>query len=158
LTAIGSIVVLDAVFSEYKQRRKIRNPKGVRYFTAIGQEVMTEPERIFFARLRKVTGSRTYVCPKVRVMDVLKCDRESFQKGGYRLGTWHFDFVLIDVYSSRVKLCIEYDDKSHETKKRAERDSILEYAVKSAGVKLVRFPYRNYEISELKDMLSKYNV
>ena len=158
ITAIGSIVVLDAVYSEYKQRKKKRNHKGLRYFSATGKEVMTEPERIFFARLRKATGSRTYVCPKVRVLDVLECDQEQFKKGGYWLGLWHFDFVLIDVYSSRVKLCIEYDDKSHEQKKRAGRDRILEYTARRAGVKLLRITYGKYEVDDLREMLSGYNV
>jgi hypothetical protein len=111
--------------------------------------LLTKGEQPFYRTLKAAAGQDFYVCPKVRVADVINCDRLSWKAGGWRVATWHLDFVLIDPQTSAIRLCIELDDKSHEHPKRRERDMFLNAAMDEAGVRLLRLPYRRYSAADL---------
>lgn len=120
--------------------------------------LMTYYERRFFAMLRKTLSRKYYVCPKVRVLDVLICNNENFKKGGHQLGRWHVDFVVMGVYDSKIKFCIEYDDDTHDQPGRNARDRHLDFVMDKAGVKLLRVKHKaDYTVAEIKDLLLEYD-
>lgn len=114
--------------------------------------LMTKGEQPFY-RVLKAAVSEYDVCPKVRVADVINCDNRTWKMGGWRVATWHLDFVLIDPYSGSIRLCIELDDKSHLLSTRQRRDAFLNDAMRRAGVRLLRLPYRRYTRHELQAII-----
>ena len=54
------------------------------------------------------------------------------------------DFVLIDKMNSKIKLCIELDDKTHEQKERIERDNFINQLFKDLKIQLLRIKVNNY--------------
>ncbi len=117
--------------------------------------LMTKGEQPFYRVLKAATAARYDVCPKVRVADVISCDHLTWKNGGWRVATWHLDFVLIDPYSGSIKLCIELDDKSHLLAVRQRRDVFLNDAMRRASVRLLRLPYRRYTRDELKAIVMR---
>jgi hypothetical protein len=141
----AAALVLVLVFVFYK-------PRGLR-FHARG-ELLTKGELPFYRTL-KAAAEDYDVCPKVRVADVINCDHGTWKRGGWRVGTWHLDFVLIDPRSGAVRLCIELDDASHARRDRRARDAFLNKAMQRAGVALLRLPHRRYRRAELRALLDE---
>jgi hypothetical protein len=61
---------------------------------------------------------------------------------GYRsrIKSRHIDFVICDRDTLEILMCIELDDRSHNTKKAKEADAFKDKALKDAGVTLIRIP------------------
>lgn len=59
-----------------------------------------------------------------------------------RINQKHVDFVLVEPESLRVMLAIELDDATHRRRDRAARDELVDRALESAGVPLLRWPAR----------------
>ncbi len=138
---VSVLLFLYALFS-----RRRRHP---RFYAC--SSLLTKGEQPFYRTLKAAAGQDFYVCPKVRVADVINCDRHrlSWKAGGWRVATWHLDFVLIDPQTSAIRLCIELDDKSHAYPKRRARDMFLNAVMREAGVRLLRLPYRRYSTADL---------
>ena len=76
---------------------------------------------------------------------------------GSRKSGKHFDFVLCNKNDSSIICAIELNDKSHQSKKRRERDEFLNFACSSAGLPLIVVKAkRNYTLDEIKALLSVY--
>lgn len=54
------------------------------------------------------------------------------------------DFVLIDKINSKIKLCIELDDKTHEQPERIKRDNFINQLFKDLKIQLLRIKVHNY--------------
>ena len=46
--------------------------------------------------------------------------------------------------NSKIKLCIELDDKTHEQKERIERDNFVNQLFKDLKIQLLRIKVNNY--------------
>jgi len=55
----------------------------------------------------------------------------------------NIDFAIFDKDYSTLLLLIEINDKTHQTRKRKERDLKVEEICSKAGIKLIKF-YSNY--------------
>ncbi len=143
----GAVLVLVLAFVLYR-------PSGLRFYACAG--LLTKGELPFYRTLK--TAARDYdVCPKVRVADIINCDSLTWKRGGWRIGTWHIDFVLIDPRSGAVRLCIELDDASHARPGRRARDAFLNEAMRRAGVPLMRLRHRRYTSAELRALIGQAN-
>lgn len=129
-----------------------RPPKRLRFRPC--SSLLTKGEKPFY-RILKQAAPGYDVCPKVRVADIISCDPVTWKAGGWRVATWHIDFVLIDPRSADIKICIELDDKSHALPKRRARDAFLNNAMRRAGVRLLRIPQRRYTPDQLKAILAQ---
>jgi len=95
---------------------------------------------------------------KVRVADVLKPSkggaRKQWQIAFNKINNKHFDFVLCDKNDLSVLCAIELNDKSHNTKKRKDRDAFLTAACESAMLPLIQIPAQAaYNIDEIRQTL-----
>ncbi|MGB7754809.1 MAG: DUF2726 domain-containing protein [Salinisphaera sp.] len=98
-----------------------------------------------------------------RVADVIEPklargkDRSAWQKAFNAIQAKHFDFV---VYSPDCRQCwaaIELDDKWHEKSHRRKRDALLDEAMQSAGIPLVRIPAKaGYSVGQLRERLAPF--
>ena len=116
--------------------------------------LLTRAEQPFYRTLKRAADGYD-VCPKVRVADIIDCDPLTWRAGGWRIATWHIDFVLIDARTAVVKICIELDDKSHAHPKRRARDAFLNSAMRRAGVRLLRIPLRRYTPEQIRAILAQ---
>lgn len=120
--------------------------------------VLTEAERSFYGVLTQLMDADSVLLAKVRVTDVLQpkrgMNRSEWQKAFNKISAKHFDFLLCAADNMQVKLVIELDDKSHNTKSGQLRDKLLNRACASAGLTIKRIKtQRAYRLDEVRKQL-----
>lgn len=123
--------------------------------------LFTPAERSFLCVLNSVLKDDVDVLGKVRVADILKptkgLSRSDWQKAFNKISSKHFDFVLCNKADLSVLCVIELNDKSHNSKKRKERDAFLEKSCEAALLPLIQIPAKaGYSLDEIKKQLSPY--
>ena len=118
-------------------------------------------ERSFLGVLKSILKNDVEVLGKVRVADILKptkgLSRSDWQKAFNKISSKHFDFVLCNKDDLSVICVIELNDKSHNAKKRQERDAFLEKACEAATLPLVQIPAKaGYSLDEIKKQLAPH--
>lgn len=124
---------------------------------------MSKAELSFFGVLRQAVADRAYIAAKVRVADVIRPkvargkDPSAWQKAFNAIQAKHFDFVLCSPDGEQCWAAIELDDKSHEKNHRRKRDALLDEAMQSAGIPLVRIPAKaGYSVGQLRERLAPF--
>jgi len=101
-------------------------------------------ERSFFGVLNQAVGQDYKVFGKVRVGDVLAPEEglntSERLRALNKINRIHFDFVVCQHDDLSILCAIELDDKSHQQKRRQQRDEFLAEACRSAGFTLISFP------------------
>ena len=123
--------------------------------------LFTPAERSFLGVLNSVLKDEVNIFGKVRVADILKpikgLSPSDRQKAFNKISSKHFDFVLCNKSDLSVICVVELNDKSHNAKKRQERDAFLEKACEAASLPLVQIPAKaGYSLDEVKKQLSPY--
>ena len=123
--------------------------------------LFTPAERSFLGVLKSVLKDDVDILGKVRVADILKpkkgLSRSVWQKAFNKISSKHFDFVLCNKSDLSVICVIELNDKSHNSKKRKERDAFLENACEAASLPLVQIPAKaGYSLDDVKRQLAPY--
>ena len=123
--------------------------------------LFTAAERSFLGVLDQVIDPEEYrIFGKVRVADLIEPNpsqnRSLWQRAFNAISAKHFDYVICTT-DTLIPICvIELDDKSHNQKKRQQRDQQLENACKEAGLPLIRVPAKSgYKPEEVKAMLAE---
>ncbi|BBM67909.1 hypothetical protein VA249_45550 (plasmid) [Vibrio alfacsensis] len=98
----------------------------------------TKAEQNFYNQLVRKLPSEVTVCCKVRLADLCYPTNRKNISAFNQISRKHIDFVLIEQVSSKVICAIELDDRSHNSKSAQHRDSVKNYALKSAGINLIR--------------------
>lgn len=107
--------------------------------------LMTAREQRFFRRLlRETDGTRWYLCPQVRVADIVQLSprirprtRAWWQL--FRMTSqWHCDVVIVDRQTFSIVAAVELDDASHAKPQRQRRDILLNEVLRQAGIPLFR--------------------
>jgi hypothetical protein len=120
--------------------------------------LFTAAERSFLGVLDKAIGDNARVFGQVRIADILsvrkglsKSDRQTAQN---KINSKHIDYIVCDSSTLRILCAIELNDKSHEKKKRIERDQFVESAFKAAGIPLLWIKARKgYSIEAIRSEL-----
>ena len=124
-----SIIILLGI-----TKRKNRYPYFAREF------LLTRAEQKFYGVLKAVVKNKYDIACKVRLADIINCSDINWRKGyGGQIAYKHIDFVLYDPKTSKILLCIELDDKSHNKPERQKRDNFVNKALQAADVTLLRF-------------------
>jgi hypothetical protein len=104
--------------------------------------LLTPAERSFFGVLQQALGSDYLIFAKVRLADILEPvkdpSRSAWQKAFNRITSKHVDFVLCDKMTTSFVGIIELDDKSHGTLESGFRDNLVDDALKTAGIPILR--------------------
>ena len=122
-------------------------------------KLLSNAERSFFLVLKQSLSEDDYeIFVKVRIADILTPVRTLISRDWftsfYKISSKHFDYVLCDKETLAVVAVIELDDKSHNLIKTRARDTFVEKACKTAGLKLIRFPCRaNYQLESIRDKI-----
>jgi hypothetical protein len=139
LLALPVLALAYRVRRRRRLRRRFREPIPGAFPYRARKTLLTAGERAFWKVLREALGEGTAIAPKVRLADVIACDRAARDPGyGKLIGNKHVDFVVIDARTAEILLAVELDDRSHLEPARRYRDEFLDRALAAAGVRLVR--------------------
>lgn len=120
-------------------------------------DFLSPAEQNFYLVLKGCVSDWADICPKVNLGDVFFASCENFgQRQSYtnKINRKHVDFLLCDLKTARPLVGIELDDKSHNQKKRQERDAFVEQVFAKANLPLERFPVQHsYNPSQLSSVL-----
>ncbi|MEH6578924.1 MAG: DUF2726 domain-containing protein [Amphritea sp.] len=123
--------------------------------------LFTPAERSFLGVLDQAIDQSKYrVFGKVRVADLIEPqpsrNRSQWQKAFNSIPAKHFDFVICNADDLTPVAVIELDDKSHNARKRQQRDELLESICKQVALPLIRMPAkRAYNVAELTELVNK---
>ena len=153
---IITLIVLALIILFIKTSQKGRSSQQYSY-TKINS-LFTPAERSFLGVLNQAIEDNAFVFGKVRVADILKPSKSSprnqWQTAFNKINSKHFDFVLCDKNDLSVLCVIELNDKSHNSKKRKDRDAFLTAACESAMLPLIQIPAQAaYNIDEIRQAL-----
>jgi len=124
--------------------------------------LFTEAERSFLGVLDQCIDPKQHrIFGKVRVADIVEPNptknRSDWSRAFGKIKAKHFDYVICATDTLKPVCAIELDDKSHNQKKRQQRDQLLESVCKDANLPLIRVPAkRSYKLEEVKALLSKH--
>lgn len=89
------------------------------------------------------SGPVLAIFPSVRLAEVIEvtlsrsADRSRWQTAQNRIDRKQLDFVLCDAGTTRPRLVIEYDDRTHGRSDRRSRDEFLDNACAAAGLPIL---------------------
>jgi hypothetical protein len=99
--------------------------------------LLSHAEVKFYQCLVELYGASAAVCPKVRLVDLIRpgeeMNRSKFQIAFNRVSAKHVDFVILQNADLSVLGIVELDDRSHGGKNRADRDGFVDDALRQAG-------------------------
>lgn len=104
--------------------------------------LLTPTERSFFGVLHQAIGPEYYICPKVRLADIIRPAKQSSRSGWQtafnRISGKHVDFVICNPADLGIVGVIELDDRTHRRFERGFRDSTVDVVLSAAGVQVIR--------------------
>jgi len=120
------------------------------------EALLTAAERSFLGVLDRAVGDDYRVFSQVRLADVVDTKRglnnSDRQKAFNRIQSRHFDFLLCDKGDLSVICAIELDDRSHQKRKRRDRDAFVNELCEAVSLPLLRVPAKSaYSVPELKN-------
>jgi hypothetical protein len=157
---IGVLLVLFIIYIAIKSSSSSNNPMSRKqnplYFYSKKESLMTDAETEFFRTLVEVAGDRYHVFPQVRLASLINNDtRGKYWKAGLsRINNKSVDYVLCDRTTLKAVYAVELDDPTHLTKKRQQRDAVVEQIFNEVQVPLVRFT--NYRSLSNDDIAQRF--
>lgn len=122
-------------------------------------QLMTDREVNFMQGLfRAVDMQRWYLCPQVRVADIVRITprisnrSRTWWKLFHLVAKWHCDVVIVDIRTFQIVAAVELDDASHLKKSRRRRDILLNEVMRQAGIPLIR----SRDSRELQKMIQAF--
>lgn len=115
--------------------------------------LLTPTELKFYKLLKTITDELNYTLfTQIALYEIVNCKKfKNFNK----IKSKSIDFVITEK-NCKIKLCIELDDKTHNTNKRMERDNFINNMFKELDIKLLRIPVQNfYNLEELKQKIQE---
>ena len=130
MIALGIIAVILKKLSPSRKSYKSKGPY-----------LLSNDERNFFDALSQAIPPGIYVCPKVRIADLLEVNipksERSFWTAFNQIAKKHVDFVLCTRTNFAPQLVIELDGGSHNTRSRSERDDFVDSAFEQANIPIL---------------------
>ena len=115
--------------------------------------LLTPTELKFYKLLKTITDELNYTLfTQIALYEIVNCKN---YKNFNKIKSKSIDFVITEK-NCKIKLCIELDDKTHNTNKRVERDTFINDMFKELNIKLLRVPVQNfYNMEELKQKIQE---
>lgn len=137
----------------------LQRKKQPRVYKPKGPYLLSPGEKRFFDALRQSLPPGLYICPKVRVADLidirLERDAPDFWKHLAPINQKHVDFVLVTSADFAPQVAIELDGGSHNDKERAKRDSFIDSVFQNAGIPILHIPVKGfYDYAALRHQIT----
>lgn len=133
--------------------------RGRRFYKAKGPYLLSVGEKAFFDALQQVIAPDMYVCPKIRIADIIdmaipKTDPQFWPKFN-QISQKHIDFLLCNKNTFAPLLVIELDGGSHHDPKRTARDALVDTAFGQADIPMLHIPVSSfYPYKELREQIA----
>lgn len=140
------LLVAAAIFFASANGVRVRYPRkgigsGSRDVQFVSSRRLLSPaERASFIDLVKALAKRGYVCPKVRIADLITVrskNRSAWRTAFNRIACKHVDFAVMSK-DGDILFAVEIDDRSHRRADRKKRDRLVNQVFAEAGMPLVR--------------------
>jgi len=136
-----------------KQKQPGSAPENYPYIK--NTALFSPAERSFLGILEQAVGNEYRIFGKVRVADVASVkslpNKRDWYKAFNRISAKHFDFLLCAKGDLSIVCAIELDDKSHQQRKRQERDAFLVGVCQSISLPLIQVQAQAaYSVAEVK--------
>lgn len=117
------------------------NNKAINNYQYRQKTFLTNYEKYFFQIFKDLENELPIkIHPQLNLNSVIdKTDNTKYRNELFR----NIDFAIFDSDYSTLLLLIEINDKTHQTRKRKERDHKVDEICEKAGIKLIKF-YSNY--------------
>lgn len=107
------------------------------------KQPLTEIEKKLYFRLKEALPNHI-VLAQVSLYSILKVEsRDEYMKYFNKISRKSLDFLVCD-QDFDVVAAIELDDSSHERAERIKADYEKDTALRSAGVRIIRWPVKNF--------------
>jgi hypothetical protein len=134
----AALVVVLAVVAVLILLKRGTSSAGGGRWPFYAKKLMTQPEQALYYRLVGALPDHI-VLAQVQVSRVLGVKKGfNFNEWNNRINRLSYDFVVCGK-DSTVLAAIELDDKSHDSKSRADTDAKKDKATAAAGVRLIRW-------------------
>ena len=149
--------VFSQLFKFFEKKNHLQ--KEISSFEYRASSIFLSPaEHSFFFVLKKILSNEYEIFAQVRIADVLYPKYPRFtrerQIAFNKIASKHFDYLLCDKKTLAIVAAIELDDKSHQREDRKNRDSFLDNACRSAGLKLIRFSCKSdYQLTAVREKI-----
>lgn len=124
----------------------VRDAHGrpIRFLYDAAPLLVSRGEEAVWALLHELHLGQAAVCPKVRVEDIVRVRaglpyRDTLQLRGYTRSR-HVDFLLVDDRLTPM-LVVEVDGPHHTQRDQRWRDAVVDGALQSAGIPVLRLHY-----------------
>ncbi len=136
--------------------RSNKRRKNCRYQSM--EEMLSHSEHNFLGILNESLPRGYEIIAKVRITDVLTpseiFELQNCSAALHRHSPKHFDYILCEKHTLTIVAVIELDDHNHIQREARARDKFIERACKTAGFKLLRFPYRSsYHVHIIREII-----
>lgn len=123
------------------------------------EEMLSHSEHSFLRILNESLPRGYEIIAKVRITDVLTpgeiFELQNCSAALHRHSPKHFDYILCEKHSLAIVAVIALDDRNHIQREARARDKFIEKACKTAGFKLLRFPYRSsYHVHIVREIIT----
>ncbi len=153
----GSILILLVLsaFIYFRSQKKWR-----RVYKKKGPYLLSDGEKRFFDVLEHSVTPDMYVCPKVRIADLVemaidRTDKEFWPKFN-QISQKHVDFVICNKATFAPLLIVELDGGSHNENSRSLRDILVDNVFKDAEIPMLHVAVaQTYQQNHISQLISQ---
>lgn len=151
------IFLLLAVIVVAFLKKLLVNPLG-HVYKPKGPYLLSAGEKRFFDVLSQVISTDLYICPKVRLADLIEVNLsksdKNFWKTFNQISQKHVDFVLCNKSDFAPRLVVELDGGSHYGKSRTDRDTFVDNVFRQASIPIIHVKVSG-EYSDLSNQITQ---
>src|SRR6266571_5327118 len=122
--------------------------KPLRVYKPKGPYLLSQGEKRFFDALTQSIPDGLYICPKVRIADLIETHLlptdPNYWKTIAPINQKHVDFILVNRSDFAPRAAIELDGGSHKDQARERRDIFVSSVFQSAGIPLLHVPVQGF--------------
>lgn len=146
------VLILERIINK-KDKENIEDKEITNYSSLYSKKeyLLTSQELKFYKLLKSITEKYNLnISCQTSLYSIIQAKEiKDFNK----IKSKSIDFVITDV-NSKIKFCIELDDKTHIKDNRQERDKFIDELFKQLDIKLIRIPVQSYyNLKELEEKI-----
>lgn len=121
--------------------------------------LITKTERELYYLLKEITQKNNLeIFTQVSLYEIVKIkNNNNYNKNFNKISRKTIDFIITDK-NTKIKLCIELDDYTHNKPKRIERDIFVNNLFKEINLPLLRIQANNYYNKEILEKIIKTKI
>lgn len=153
-TIIAGIFIALGVFLNYLTAKR-KNATIAELMYIKNEKFLTDHELCYYQELQKIIDNEKHtIIAKVRLADLfhVKKGQKNEQIAFNKIRSKHIDFVVCNKSNLEPILLIEIDDKSHQSKKRIERDNFIDKIATDTDTKILHIKKKE-EINAVAEIL-----